>query len=124
MAIAEIRRLVGQWAITPTELEAISGSFYRERELARQFAMYRARQLVQFWEMTERELTTPERRVAPIPLEVKYRHPKTGEEWDGAGDQPQWLRQALLKEGYLLSELAPGAAGVPAPATDLQCAES
>jgi DNA-binding protein H-NS len=37
----------------------------------------------------------------------KYVHPKTGETWDGDGLHPDWLRKALLQEGYYLRELTP-----------------
>jgi DNA-binding protein H-NS len=36
---------------------------------------------------------------------VRYRHPVRGCTWDGHGVQPQWLRDALLQEGYLLHQL-------------------
>ncbi len=39
---------------------------------------------------------------------IKYQHPLTGDTWDGEGLQPDWLRQALLKDGYLLDEVKPG----------------
>ena len=35
----------------------------------------------------------------------KYRHPATGLTWDGEGMQPQWLKDALLREGYTVDEL-------------------
>lgn len=45
---------------------------------------------------------------APAP--VRYRHPVRGDTWDGRGLQPQWLRDAVLHEGYLLCQLrCPGA---------------
>jgi DNA-binding protein H-NS len=31
----------------------------------------------------------------------------TLEVWDGNGLQPQWLREALIKEGYTVNELRP-----------------
>ena len=36
---------------------------------------------------------------------IKYRHPVTGETWDGEGPHPQWMRQALLHDGYRVDEL-------------------
>ncbi len=59
--------------------------------------------LVEFWRITPDELAG----AAPP---VKYRHPLSGRTWDGRGMQPDWLRHALLKEGYLVSELSPQAA--------------
>lgn len=47
---------------------------------------------------------------APVPVAVepvlpRYRHPVRGLCWDGRGRQPQWLRDAVLQEGYLLAQL-------------------
>ncbi len=36
---------------------------------------------------------------------LKYRHPRTGETWDGEGAQPPWLREALTRQGYTVEEL-------------------
>ena len=36
---------------------------------------------------------------------VRYQHPVSGLTWDGQGRQPQWLRDALLHEGWLLIDL-------------------
>ena len=45
-------------------------------------------------------------------------HPKTGESWDGHGTHPDWLRRALLKEGYTVAELAQAARdGAPVAAS-------
>lgn len=38
---------------------------------------------------------------------VKYRHPKTGEVWNGLGKQPAWLYKALIDDGMYLRELIP-----------------
>jgi len=49
--------------------------------------------------------------VPPVPAEPqapaapRYRHPTRGFTWDGRGRQPQWLRDAVLREGYLLAQL-------------------
>lgn len=40
-----------------------------------------------------------------MPPPVRYRHPVLGLGWDGHGRQPQWLRDAVLHEGYLLAQL-------------------
>lgn len=78
---------------------------------AEQQAVLRSiRQLVDFWQITAEELATdrPVHRPAPIleqPSGPKYRHPYTGETWDGSGLQPQWLKDALIKEGFLVEEL-------------------
>ena len=67
----------------------------------------RIRTLMEFWNITEDELqrVRPRRAVAPPPAEIKYRHPLSGDTWDGQGPQPDWLRQALLREGYTVEEL-------------------
>lgn len=39
------------------------------------------------------------------PPPARYRHPVLGLTWDGRGVQPQWLRDAVLQEGYLLYQL-------------------
>lgn len=36
---------------------------------------------------------------------VRYRHPATGQTWDGRGPHPQWMRQALLQDGYRVDDL-------------------
>ena len=36
---------------------------------------------------------------------ITHRHPVTGETWSGLGSQPQWLRYALLTEGYRPGDL-------------------
>ncbi|MFZ5520172.1 MAG: H-NS family nucleoid-associated regulatory protein [Pseudomonadota bacterium] len=82
--------------------------------------------LMEFWQIKPSELATrrlPEApQLAPAPARPRYRHPVSGETWDGQGSQPPWLRQALLKEGYLVEELRvaddePVAVAVPPPAT-------
>ncbi len=42
---------------------------------------------------------------APAATPPRYRHPHTGQAWDGHGHQPQWLRDALLCEGFTVDEL-------------------
>ena len=78
---------------------------------AEQQAVLRSiRQLVDFWQISAHELAsdTPVQRSVQLPLAPKgpkYRHPITHETWDGEGVQPQWLKDALIKEGYLVDEL-------------------
>ena len=76
--------------------------------------IHRIRTLVEFWGITPEELDgeLPEMPVvieAPRPAIVKYRHPETGDTWDGVGPHPQWLRDALLKEGFTVEQLKPAA---------------
>src|SRR5690606_12965381 len=73
------------------------------------------RKLVDFWQIEPEELedkaahaaaAMPEPEpVPPAPALPKYRHPVSGETWDGEGSQPEWLRVALTREGFLVEEL-------------------
>ena len=65
---------------------------------------------MEFWSIAPRELRTTNASrpdLDPVSPErvARYRHPVTGEEWDGVGKQPDWLRQALIKEGYTVEEI-------------------
>ena len=75
------------------------------------------RQLVEFWNISPQELRGPlPPAPAPAPqgpLPIRYRHPVGGETWDGQGEHPTWLREALLKQGYTVDELK-RAVGQPA----------
>lgn len=83
----------------------------------------RIQALMEYWGITPEDLEAPTPVVAPEapagPLPIKYRHPVTGETWDGQGAHPEWLRRALLKEGLRVDELRPAeAAAPPASAED------
>lgn len=72
-------------------------------------ALRTVRKLVEFWNITAQELSGP---TPPPPppapagsLPIRYRHPVSGETWDGQGEHPAWLREALLKQGYTVDEL-------------------
>ena len=70
-------------------------------------ALRTVRKLVEFWDIQPDELR-PGPVVAappPAPRAPRYRHPIHGHTWDGQGEHPQWLRDALLKEGYTVDEL-------------------
>jgi DNA-binding protein H-NS len=72
-------------------------------------ALRTVRKLVEFWNISPQELRGP-LPPAPAPptpatLPVRYRHPVSGETWDGQGEHPAWLREALLKQGYTVDEL-------------------
>lgn len=82
--------------------------FEAEREAARR----RIRFLMEFWQIKPEDIA----RAAPPcdgtsaaqddgPRPPRYRHPVTGDTWDGSGSQPEWLRRALLQEGYTVEEL-------------------
>jgi len=78
-----------------------------------QEAVVRAvRKLIDFWQISPRELggLRASRAHSPTPAPVvdkspKYRHPRSGETWDGEGSQPPWLREALTRQGYTVEEL-------------------
>ena len=67
--------------------------------------------LMEYWGITVADLQadTPagESAARLKPPAVKYRHPVTGDTWDGQGLHPEWLRRALLLEGLRVDELKP-----------------
>ena len=70
-------------------------------------ALRTVRKLVEFWNISPQELRGP---LPPAPppsaaQPIRYRHPVSGETWDGQGEHPAWLREALLKQGYTVDEL-------------------
>ncbi len=74
-------------------------------------ALRSIRKLIEFWRISPDELWF-EAPVAPVaapqtppPPTHRYRHPLSGETWNGEGSQPQWLREALTREGYTVEEL-------------------
>lgn len=76
-------------------------------------ALRKIRFLMDFHRITPEELeAAPEAPPSELPeiTVVKYRHPHSGETWDGEGSQPAWLRQALLREGFTVDELRAQAA--------------
>lgn len=69
------------------------------------------RKLVDFWQISPQELM-PEAGDPPVKvvqeapvLPPKYRHPVSGDTWDGEGPQPPWLKEALTRQGYTVDEL-------------------
>jgi DNA-binding protein H-NS len=71
-------------------------------------AMRNIRRLMAFWQIEPDELhgvPAAPPRPAPAPAAPRYRHPVTHEQWHGEGPQPDWLRTALLREGYTVEEL-------------------
>ena len=80
-----------------------------EDDVEKAAAIRKIRKLMEFWRIAPAELRgrpTPAMR-PPALAEIRYRHPVTLESWDGCGAQPQWLRDALIKEGYTVDELRP-----------------
>lgn len=121
-AAREVRELVSLYGISETDLRLVLDEVEREREkqaliesrkaeqahrLARKRALHVARQLVEFWRIEPRELTgrQPNPKRPDATPAVRYRHPVSGESWNGTGAQPEWLRRALGKEGYRVAEL-------------------
>ena len=71
-------------------------------------ALRTVRKLVDFWNISLHELRGPMPPAPPapaVPSAIRYRHPVSGETWDGQGEHPPWLRDALLKQGYTVEEL-------------------
>jgi DNA-binding protein H-NS len=72
-------------------------------------ALRTVRKLVEFWNISAQELGGPLPPAPPAPPSsaqaIRYRHPVSGETWDGQGEHPAWLREALLKQGYTVDEL-------------------
>jgi len=82
-----------------------------ESTVEREVALRRIRFLMDFWGITSDELESDidaPVALAPPPVQVlppKYRHPDSGDTWDGIGEQPDWLRRALLQEGLTVEQL-------------------
>ncbi|MCW7539269.1 H-NS histone family protein [Aquabacterium sp. A7-Y] len=76
----------------------------------REAALRTVRKLMAFWGLTPKDLRRAPEALTPLPREqvVRYRHPATGECWDGSGPQPDWLKRALLTEGYTVAQLRVG----------------
>ena len=88
----------------------------RKLTAAQRAALARIESLIEFWRITPEELDGPlpaAPPAAPAAPRVKYRHPVSGETWDGEGPQPEWLRVALSKEGYRVAELLPAEPAAP-----------
>ncbi len=75
------------------------------------------RKQIEFWQIGAEELAGIPEPVAPVAErkapQNRYRHPVTGEVWNGEGGQPGWLRDALTREGYTVDELRLGEPQVP-----------
>lgn len=73
-------------------------------------ALRSIRKLIEFWRISPDELefdasSMPSEFPEIAILSPKYRHPVSGDTWDGQGSQPQWLREALTRGGYTVDEL-------------------
>ncbi len=88
---------------------------------AEQEAVLRSvRKLVDFWQIEAHELAgiaPPVVAPSPVacePARPSYRHPISGETWQGEGSQPEWLKAALTREGYTVEELRMSVSDDPA----------
>jgi len=87
-------------------MDVSSDALLSRRERAAVVARITA--LMEFWHISLDEIArTPTPVRPPAPRVIKYRHPVSGETWDGQGQHPEWLRHALLKEGWRVDELKP-----------------
>lgn len=76
-------------------------------------ALRSIRKLIEFWRISPDELAEVEVEAGPrapeppvvVASPPKYRHPVSGETWDGHGSQPSWLKEALTRQGYTVEEL-------------------
>ena len=92
----------------------------RQARKRREMAIERVRSLMQMWSITLPELRRALKEDGPPPVRLpagqrfKYVHPETGQTWDGSGEHPPWLRQALLQQGYTVTELVQAARALEA----------
>lgn len=98
------RRLAADFDLTYAELAALETKGQSPWEKERRIAVERCRQMVEFWRIQPGEIKAARLQAPPVP-QTKYRHPMSGESWNGVGPQPDWLRAALLREGYRVDEL-------------------
>jgi DNA-binding protein H-NS len=98
----------------PWPEEAAPATLSRRERAA---VLARIEALMEYWGITVDDLMSPTPEPDTLPtaqaLPVKYRHPVTGDTWDGQGPHPDWLRRALLQEGLRVDELRPGATAPP-----------
>jgi len=100
LALLEAECLVRNFEITRQELRAIEVELESRRaSLAPEIAQVHL--LMTQYGITVEDLLKAE---ADEPRRI-YRHPVSGESWGGSGPQPNWLKRALLQEGYRPSEL-------------------
>jgi len=97
-AVFEAQGLVAVHGISHAELKKLAAEIALER------ATLEAKVAEVLALMERARLTVADLAETPAPSR-SYRHPITGETWDGAGYQPDWLKRALLAEGYRPQEL-------------------
>lgn len=93
----------------PADLPPSEEIYMSRKERAAVLARISA--LIEYWGFTDEELSASIESLGLASIKpakpVKYRHPVSGETWDGDGPHPEWLRDALLKEGLRVDELRP-----------------
>jgi DNA-binding protein H-NS len=76
-----------------------------DREAEKIAVIRTIRKLMDFWRISPSELRGPMPKMTGRSPVILYKHPISGQEWDGQGKQPEWLRLALTKEGYTVDEI-------------------
>lgn len=119
-APGSVQALVAERAALERRIARLQEAEQRQARKRRELAIERVRSLMAMWSITlpelRRALREDEPARAPLPAgqRFKYVHPVTGEAWDGSGEHPPWLRQALLQQGYTVTELVQAARALEA----------
>lgn len=71
----------------------------------KRIALLKIKMLMEFWNISVQDIARASPALPPPVRAARYQHPHTGDAWDGEGRQPDWLRRALLKEGFTVEEL-------------------
>jgi DNA-binding protein H-NS len=96
----EAQGLVDKHGITVSELRDLARAIQRERPRKAE-SIREVKALMKQHGLTVADLMEKKATRA-------YQHPVSGQRWNGAGAQPEWLKQALLSEGYRPEELRVG----------------
>lgn len=102
-AIQTIQALMQDYGITDVDLAQLSKA--QKTALVLEIRALMAQWDIMPWELMGQGRRTLRTEPAPVRVKVKYRHPQTREEWNGVGLQPQWLKDALIKEGLTVEQL-------------------
>ena len=118
-----MQALLAERAALERRIARLQEAEQREARKSRERAIERVHSLMEMWSITLPELrralrddgppSTPEG-APPQGPHFKYAHPVTDETWDGRGEHPPWLRQALLSQGYTVAELTQAARALEA----------
>lgn len=101
LAVIEAQSLVSIHQISPQDLEQLESELAQRHEaLAGRIAEVKA--LMAAHGISLEDILDD----GPVNAgHVTHRHPVTGQTWNGVGAQPEWLRTALLAEGYRPADL-------------------